>query len=248
VKFRHLVALLAALVLVPPSTPAAFANGMPGLMPTMLLASPQCQLARAPATELLHMSGANGGTSFPDSSANALSVTVTSTTISTSQWKFRGSSASFNGTSSRLTEPTNSVLGPFTGNFTIDFWVYFSSVGASATMVSASGGGFTIQLSSRDWSVWNGSNHTAASGPSTGQWYHVALVRNGVTVTLYVNGSSVTSYSDSSTSVYTISTGLIGAHSGPSNFVSGFMDEFHVLNSTAQWTAAFTPPTAPWCN
>lgn len=51
---------------------------------------------------LLHMDGANGSTTFTDSGPNALTITPTGTTISTSQAKY-GASGYFNGTSAYLT-------------------------------------------------------------------------------------------------------------------------------------------------
>ena len=125
------------------------------------------------------------------------------------------------------------TLGAGSNNINFDFnesnhaiWVYWGSAGgASATqriLAPANTGG----------------NYT------NGTWQHFALVRNGTTVTFYVNGTSIgsqTGYSsslDCSGSVVQIGYMI---SSGVADWL-GYMDEIRISNS-ARYTANFTPST-----
>lgn len=87
-------------------------------------------------------------------------------------------------------------------------------------------------------------------------WYHIALVRHGSTVTLYVDGQSVGSLTVSG-SVYQNANAIwrIGATNGRSSSTTstglseawtGLIDEFIIVNGLAVWTENFTPPQNPY--
>jgi hypothetical protein len=75
----------------------------------------------------------------------------------------------------------------------------------------------------------------------------LAFVKNGTTLTLYQNGVSVAS----ATQTATITDGgkalLIGYHAGQATgyYFNGYISNARVVKGTAVYTAAFTPPTTP---
>src|SRR3990167_5305793 len=78
---------------------------------------------------MLHMDGTDGATTFTDSSDNAKTMTaVGNAQIDTAQSKFGGASGLFDGTGDWLTTPDSTDWDLGTGDFTIDFWIRFSSV------------------------------------------------------------------------------------------------------------------------
>ena len=86
--------------------------------------------------------------------------------------------------------------------------------------------------------------------PVVGQWYHLAVVRSGNVLTIYVNGvdrvhqpytGSINSSSDGLVlgKLYTLTTGY---------YFGGYMDEMRVTKGFALWTGDFTPPNSPGVN
>ena len=77
------------------------------------------------------------------------------------------------------------------------------------------------------------------------QWFHFAIVRNSGTTTMYINGVSEGTWSDS-TNYDEIDKLWIGRHgyNANHNFL-GWISNFRVVNGTAVYTANFTPPADP---
>ena len=84
-----------------------------------------------------------------------------------------------------------------------------------------------------------------------GTWVHLAAVRNGNTVTLYLNGTSVASVSYSEAGFPTPSTAGIGIGSrwyttrtSLTNPANGYISNFRIVKGTAVYTSNFTVPTS----
>ena len=85
---------------------------------------------------------------------------------------------------------------------------------------------------------------TSSAAITVGAWTHIAMVSNGSTISLYVNGVSQGSASVGTTALST-STVRIGAWQGTGGLAfPGYISNLRV-NKSAVYTAAFTPPTAP---
>ena len=150
---------------------------------------------------LLHMDGENNGTSFPDSSRFARTMTRGGDTkTATAQSKFGGASAFFDGTGDYLSNAdANIALGA--GDFTVDFWLRIAvsqSAGIFDTQIIGGSAGRAnsvfLRYSSSDAALrlsHNSAYKIASSALSTNTWYHVAIVRSGSTTTMYINGTSV---------------------------------------------------------
>ncbi|ODV42268.1 hypothetical protein AWV79_28250 [Cupriavidus sp. UYMMa02A] len=98
----------------------------------------------------------------------------------------------------------------------------------------------------------NGSSWTqtiAAAGTLVANTlYHVALVRQGATATLYLNGSSIGSVSiGAGVALVSNTTQLyIGGYSSGGVYFAGYLDEWRMVNGAATYTGNFTPPAAPF--
>ena len=219
-----------------------------------------------PTTALTNVSGTSVLLNFQnakidDEVRNVNIETLGNAQTSTTQSKFGGSSMAFDGTGDGLFAAPSTNLNFNSENFTIEFWIYYNSLTGFQTIVS---NGYSPSVTT-GWLVQTGNGNgkvnfymlTASSSTviaadggssiSTGTWYHIAIVRNGTTTTVYRNGTSVGSGTDAS--VYTATAANIyvggGSTSGFNNFyLNGYIDDFRITKGTALYTANFTPPTA----
>jgi hypothetical protein len=156
-----------------------------------------------------------------------------------------------------ITSTNIAALG--SGNWTIEYWVYMinitgnSGLGAHCdTRYTTYYSGCTIYggTSGSGYVINCALNNVVAITSSTTQnyntWYHVALVKNGSTTTLYVNGTGVGTYADTNTYIASpltfFNSGALGdAYKyGFNGYISNFR-----ITTTAVYTANFTPPTTP---
>lgn len=178
-----------------------------------------------------------------------LIITGNDTEHDTAQSKFGGSSALFDGTTDYLEVDHHPDFLFGTGNFTIDFWVRWNAAPA-ATYFFDKG----TYPSNALQIAWNGANlevntsqaNSVAWSPSSGTWYHIAVVRSGGNdLRAYINGTLLGSWTDA-TNFNNTESAYIGANSsGPSQSLNGWMDEFRI-SSVARWTTNFTPEVAAY--
>jgi hypothetical protein len=197
--------------------------------------------------------GTNNGTNntFLDSSPYAQTVTRNgdATQGSFSPYDFNYS-VFFNGSSDFLQLPSNTAFVLGTGNFTIECWVYFNSVSVSCGIIDMRAGtaaavGVVLYTSGGTLRFYTGgADRITSSALSAGVWYHVALVRNFGTTTMYLNGTATGStYAD--TNSYVINNPFIGRFSdGATGFMNGYISNLRITRGQALYTATFTPPTA----
>ena len=157
--------------------------------------------------------------------------------------------ALFNGSTQYLATPSNQVqIQPGTSNFTIEFWFYLTSAPPDYINVFSYGsGGDTLRLFlyvPYSLIVWTGSTPlvTANNSFTINTWNHVAIVRSGTTLTMYVNGASVGNNTGNSTN-YTGSL-TIGFETGQP-YYPGRLSNFRIVKGTAVYTANFASPTEP---
>ena len=89
----------------------------------------------------------------------------------------------------------------------------------------------------------NGSVRISGTRPSDNNWYHVALVRNSGTTTLYVDGISQGTYSDSTN--YVSTNFRIGGNeqNPPTLFGTQYSSNVRVCKGHAVYKSQFIPPT-----
>jgi hypothetical protein len=198
---------------------------------------------------LLHMDGTNASTNFVDSGPNALTVTATSATISTTLSKYGGSSAFFNGSTGFLSLTGNSSFQFGTGDFTIEMWVYISANANSQqtfldTRGAATATPFTFGLYQSKLAFYDGTMRQSSATVTTGQWYHFAACRSGGTLRLFIDGISY--YSASNTTNFTTGANSIYIGRGfdsAAYYTNGYIDDLRITKY-ARFTSAFAPPAA----
>jgi hypothetical protein len=217
---------------------------------------------------LLHFDGTNGSTTITDNSKNNVAFTVNGDSkISTAQSKFGGASLLLDGTGDYLSSPSVNDFAFGTGDFTIECWIYSSDVSNPAqrgflqTSDTAGGlktsytTGITILQGSTVSSGLNGGLIANVAGSSVGSstavittntWYHIALVRNSGTSTLYVNGTSVGSGTTTGNCSGTYLA--IGGYYNTSYLYQGYLDELRITKGYARYTGNFTPSTTAFSN
>ncbi len=79
------------------------------------------------------------------------------------------------------------------------------------------------------------------STPSTGTWYHVAFVKNGSTITTFIDGVPGTSATDANNSYANSESLFFGSRrSSTPSYFDGLIDEIRI-SSVARYTTTFTP-------
>lgn len=218
---------------------------------------------------LLHFDGVGGRTFFRDEVGNRTVVAGGAANTSTNTVKFSNTSLFLGGVSGsyvNITAPGTS-FNYGVGDFTEDFWLNMTSypttgytvpyVRLNGTSTSGNisylvfhdyGGGTSIRLYMYDNGVYIGGLSTVAAGslPPVNTWAHYALVRNGSSLKMFINGT----LAGTGTFSGNIPNAAYGVHLGGSSLsslwtIDGYMDEYRSSN-IARWTANFTPPTDPY--
>ncbi len=202
-------------------------------------------------TLLLPFNGTNGATSTSDLSNTNASVTFSSgDEIRTAQSKFGNSSLYV---ADNVTISSSDGFNMGTGEFTIEGWWYFTSFSNSFGLYdqwsSGSSGNSQIWHGSSaagklKWYYDGGSLITSNTTMSTGQWYHIAFVRESGTLKMYFNGT-VDSNTQSFSSQYgKTDTVYLGAqHTSGGGAPLYYVDDLRVTKGLARYTGNFTAPT-----
>jgi len=218
---------------------------------------------------LCHFDSLNPSGRFIDNSRNNFKITSSGDAkLSTSQYKFGGASAYFDGTIDYLLIPDNNAFELGSSDFTLESFVYFvtlpSSNGYYSTIISkwsSSNNSYFIYLynNAGTYQLYltystNGTSNTNLGvnwTPNVGQWYHIACVRSSTNVYFWVNGVQQGATQSISGTLYNGTAPLeIGANIlGSSNTVlNGYLDELRITKGVARYTSNFTPPSAPFPN
>mgnify|MGYP003969217565 CR=1 FL=1 len=205
-----------------------------------------------PQTELLlPFDGSNGATTTSDLSNTNASVTFSSgDEIRTAQSKFGNSSLYV---ADNVTISSSDGFNMGTGEFTIEGWWYFTSFSNGFSLYdqwsSGSSGNSQIWHGSSaagkiKWYYDGGSVVTSNTTMSTGQWYHIAFVRESGTLKMYFNGT-VDSNTQSFLSQYgkTDTVYLGDQHAGGGGAPQYYLDDLRVTKGLARYTGNFTAPT-----
>jgi len=215
---------------------------------------------------LLHMNGTNGGTTFTDVKGHTF--TASSATTSTTQSKYNGSSGSFSSASvASAASPNFASFG--SGDFTLEAWVYPTAFANFETLMFVSAGvsnswttnhQMELVLNSSGQVLFGFSNGTSSEQTFTATggsltlntWQHVAAVKQGTTVTIYLNGVSVGSATVSMANVSSDCKVTFGRTDAvvttPTNYYSGYLADARLTKGVARYTANFTVQYPPFPN
>jgi len=217
---------------------------------------------------LMKMDGANGSTTFVDSTSNNLSITpFGNVAISTAQSRFGGSSAIFDGSGDYLQFADSESFNFGSGDFTIEMWIYPNALPGASFYHSllSQRNGYTAEFSFSfhlapggvpNFEISNTGNASSGSyalltgtSVSTGTWTHVAVTRQSGTLRMFQNGSLTGTNSSANFTIYNSSaTVKSGAFDNPpwsNSYYNGYIDELRVTKGIARYTSAFTAPTSP---
>lgn len=206
---------------------------------------------------LLHCDGADTTTTFTDDSPSARgNATVNGNAqVDTAQSVFGGASLLCDGTGDWLSYADSADWNMGAGgggDFTFDFRVRMAAISATANgFISTNpdndttGYQFYCTTTSLRVNTGGGTDRGVAWSPAINTWYHIAYVRSGTTVTLFVDGTSIGTVADGdfNNDGNTINLGYL---SSAGFALNGWMDEIRVSKGTARWTANFTPPSAAY--
>lgn len=215
-------------------------------------------------TQLL-LSGTNAAVF--DNASNLIIETV-NTSISTAQNKYGSGTIAFNGTNAyaKLISPFGSAdsYGPNViqtrGDFTIEAWVNPTTTNAQRTIFCINSGNTSyaaarldhtasgtlqllVSINNTSWSI----NLTSTATLTAGAWTHLAIVRAGPSIIVYLNGTAIltTVTVTMANTLYVGLKSILGALFSTTygGFFHGYMSDFRVTNY-ARYLGQFTPPTS----
>jgi hypothetical protein len=183
-----------------------------------------------------------------DKAGNNTLTLFGNTVTSTTQTKYADTAMYFDGTGDYITTTIPRGLG--SGDFTIEGWVYHTSLVDSISWVSSTRGatGFNVGTDASGDVVWYdqagsaGRKIEVTGQISTNTWYHFAFIRSSGVIKAYLNGTQVGS-NYSSTQNYSAEAFGIGDTIG---FIGeemyGYIENLQIIRGVAKYTANFTPP------
>jgi len=210
-------------------------------------------------TMLLHGDGTNGAqnNTFLDSSSNNFTITRNGNTTQGSFSPYGSNWSNYFNGSSTLSLADNAVF-TLPADFTIEFWFFQTGAFQDRLIIDkwteyyvytrANG---VIGLA---WGPYNPSGmfgvggivQSGSNGFALNTWTHVAAVRNSNTFTLYINGVSVSTATNSATVTDTSAGITIGDYGGGGGYAfEGYVSNARIVKGTAVYTANFTPSTTP---
>lgn len=236
-----IAALLCGLVIAAP--PQGLSLRSTAMVATATPAGPATDPSYSSIAALFHFNGSDGSTTFTDNGPNSASATAQGNAqLDTAQAKFGTASLLLDGTGDCLSIADASTLDLGAGDWTIEGWVRFNSLSGFQTFYEhgyVASGGIAIQTGSSNglFVVYISGSAVVtetSSSPSTGQWYFYQFVRSGGTITIYRDGVSAGSASNSTTLSSTDAAGLGGRASLADNTVNGWMDDVRITKGVAR--------------
>lgn len=202
----------------------------------------------------------SGNTVIQDLSVSGLPLTSVGNTSASNFGPFNTSWSTYFGTyatNSYLTYVPGTSVAFGTGDFTIECFAYWDSdPGSTANpyIIDTRGGGGSWAFSWNwtggsngsvlAWTKADGNYHQASTQMPLRQWNHCAYVRSGTTGTIYLNGVSILSFTDSTNYSASISLAHLGKRYSGDQANPGYQSNLRIVKGTAVYLSAFTPPTS----
>lgn len=159
------------------------------------------------------------------------------------------SSVFFDGNGDYLSVPSSTGFDFGTGDFTIECWAYRTGAGLGDRFLVSRGNGANFLLR------WNAAGniqfylnasvlvHNYTYAFPTNNWVHIAVTRSGTTSKMFINGTEVSSATNSTNVSNAAAEVLIGGYTSL-DFFQGYISNVRIVKGTAVYTTAFTPPTS----
>lgn len=172
---------------------------------------------------------------------------------SSTQSKFGGYSAAFDGSGDLASVESSSDFAFGTGDFTIEFFVR-QAVAGSAVLIdcrpnSSSNGAYITMYVDASVIYLYVSAAVRITGPvvSAGAWHHIALSRSSGSTRLFVDGTQAgATYADATS--YISCPVNIGSSGDLVWVLNGHIDDLRVTKGVARYTANFAVPTEAFPN
>jgi hypothetical protein len=160
-----------------------------------------------------------------------------------------GGYITLNGTN-YLKSPSSSAFAFGTGDFTMEAWIYPTSVsgttGVVSTRIDASASSAQAFFGVAAGQILYYAGVAISGGTvAANNWYHIACSRSGTTVRIFLNGVQVGSGTDAVDKTTTF--GFVGSGSGDilGQVFDGRISNARIVKGTALYTSNFTPSTTP---
>jgi hypothetical protein len=217
---------------------------------------------------LLHMDGADNGTTFTDSSTTASVWTVTGgARTDTGEKKFGTASFEMQAVTATFNSQTRGFISSNSAtytalkmkdNFTFEFWYYsrtasglkgISSYGSFSFLIYVNGTILTLELSSVTAGTTTVQRSFTAGTVSASSWHHIAMTREGANVQVWVNGTRTLNVTDLFTNEIRTSRAADGAaandlvfgstgHGVSTQHLGGWLDEMRITQSIIRYSGA----------
>lgn len=203
---------------------------------------------------LLHADGANGSTILTDSSPSSRSASsIGASYLSTAQAKFNASSLYFP-QSNPVQYASHSDWNLNITAWTWELWYYELSGSLGSLICRRTSGGAQgwVLTTNNVRALINGAGFEGQqtwSGGALNTWNHLAWVKNGTTLYVFLNGVLVHTKTGVNTLLDTTNYLIFGQGDSTSeNRFKGYMDDIRWTPNVARYTASFIAPIAPFSN
>ena len=157
----------------------------------------------------------------------------------------------FGGSGNYFILPANSGFDYGTGDYTIEGWIYSSSI--TWSLYATGGGGSADQFSCDSGTLyWGYGISLFGSGITSfftsadlNQWVHVAICKSSGTTRAFKNGVVIATSTVNSAIGSPTNQPFIAQRTDSSYPLNGYMSNLRIVKGTAVYTSAFTPPTTP---
>lgn len=172
---------------------------------------------------------------------------------SSTQSKFGGYSAAFDGSGDLASVASSSDFAFGTGDFTIEFFVR-QAVAGEAVLIDcrpnpSTNGAYILMYVDASGIYLYVNSAVRITGPvvSTGAWHHIALSRSSGSTRLFVDGTQAgATYADAT--AYISCPVNIGASENWVWVLNGHIDDMRITKGVARYTANFAVPTEAFPN
>lgn len=208
------------------------------------------------------LKGVEGSVDVFDIKGNVATLTG-AVALTTAQGKFEGSCLKFTGGgTARVTFPHNSgfsLPANLTGEFTFEAWVMLPAIGSQFVVAHKSGGSgvgyphWTVGIGTNGYvyaTCFNGTStviadsYTPAATMVANVWAHIAFVKRGSMIQLFVNGVPAKLGSGKFSTAPVDSLGGVlglGWDLTPAWNTTGYMSDVRITQGFARYVGAFTP-------
>jgi hypothetical protein len=217
----------------------------------------------ASVAALLHGDGANGSTTFTDSSVNGATLTKTGTiTISTTQSLFGGASINVSSASGNKLQFPNSSLYKASGvSWTLEMAIYCAAYSANKVLFDTDND--TSNTTGFAWyigndgkvRVYNGGTSTNLGGTgaalTANAWQRLALTWDGTNLRSFREGALEWTASSGFSNAWGSSQGpclFADKAASPAQCLNGYADEFRFTKGICRQTSSYTLDTAAFPN